>query len=75
MVFLVYYLICIDTSVKISFLFFFFQDVFKTKKEEFEKFSSNLEQQTEQQYHLLKRNIELDGKRRAADLKKIEDAM
>ncbi|GFT19092.1 nucleoporin GLE1 [Nephila pilipes] len=53
----------------------FMQDIFNSKKQEFDNYSCELQQMTNQEYILLKRKNELDAKIRASDLEKIEKAI
>ncbi|KFM81001.1 Nucleoporin GLE1, partial [Stegodyphus mimosarum] len=51
------------------------QDIFNTKKSEYDNYSKEIDQQIEQEYQLLRRKNDLDAKRRAANLQKIEEAV
>ncbi|KAG8192692.1 hypothetical protein JTE90_009718 [Oedothorax gibbosus] len=51
------------------------QDAFESKKNEFDKKLLEIEQQLKQEYLFAKRQNELDAKRRAADVQKLEEAM
>ncbi|XP_035227485.1 nucleoporin GLE1-like isoform X2 [Stegodyphus dumicola] len=51
------------------------QDIFNIKKSEYDNYSKEVDQQIEQEYQLLRRKNDLDAKRRAAILQKIEEAV
>ncbi|GFR19635.1 nucleoporin GLE1 [Trichonephila clavata] len=53
----------------------FMQDVFNSKKQEFDNHSCELQQMTNQEYIMLKRKNELDAKIRTSNLERIEKAI